>query len=131
MAQKGCATQTRGQCSRESQPHFRHILTHARFSHHLLGEMQMYAQAKLGYLNVYAATHLGRTPRHTHVHTHTHTQPHAPGHMPGRLSQESLLCIHWGVPGASGNVSMSVCALTTHPLCSRHGGDSVREVLSP
>lgn len=77
MAQKGCTTQTRGQGSRESQPHFRHILTHTRFSRHLLGEMHMYAQAKLSYLNVYAATHLGRTPRHTCARTHTRPRTHA------------------------------------------------------
>lgn len=92
MAQKGCATQARGQRSRESQPHFRGILTHTRFSHHLLGEMHMYAQAKLGYLNVYDATHLGRTPRHTHVCTHTHPRTHAWATKLGKFVLHTLGC---------------------------------------
>ena len=68
------------------------------------------------------------SPRVNSTHTHTCS----PGHVsprvtkPGGFAQHhagvsamACVCI---VPGSSGNVSVSLCTLTTCPICSRHGG---------
>ena len=88
--------------------------------------MYMYIKAKLGYIHVYAPTHVGRPPRVT-MGTHLQSPGHMPGvTMPGRLALHHAGCLPclctWACLKPPG---MSNHTLTTCPTCSRHGGGGV------